>query len=483
VLHTQVQEEHCREWKAFPDAKVIVDERCFDIAGGGPEFITSYIDKQSINTCGDWDTLRGMEEFGHGGCMTERPPVMPLNVVDRFTSGYVFNWEDQCFIYLTLPGSGKYSGGIYWQNERILFSGDLILKDGYTANLYDTERCYGFPLGYNEMDISLQKVINMKPLRLYPSSGAVINDPIKDCNILRERIAWVNSPVTFRENTEYSQINYQPECEFGRYKKVLPGLYQNNNAGNIVLYVDDKGRGLMIDPDPCVWLSWDENTQAMHHDLDLLEREAGLKTVEIVLLTHYHGDHVRFCDLLRKRYGTTITATRDIAANLLTHGIYPCQLKWYDLPFTQIHIDNYICHDQPFDWNGIPVLPIHTPGHCYAHTGFVIDWNGVRTATTGDTLQYGAGPIRVDMPVIYNDTAWPDRGFIKTFEQLLHHQTDLVLGGHSFSFFDDGILSDWHEAAKASYESAKQMIKDGDLLPAMTPPGFNELRIRSGENA
>ena len=200
-------------------------------------------------------------------------------------------------------------------------------------------------------------------------------------------------------------------------------------------------------------------------------------------ITSYHGDHVRFCDLLRKRYGTTITATKDIAANLLTYGIYPCQLKWYDLPFTQIHIDKYIYHDQPFDWNGIPVLPIHTPGHCYAHTGFVIDWNGVRTATTGDTLQYGAGPIRVDMPVIYNDTAWPDRGFIKTFEQLLHHQTDLVLGGHSFSFFDDGILSDWHEAAKASYESAKQMIKDGDLLPAMTPPGFNELRIRSGENA
>ena len=109
----------------------------------------------------------------------------------------------------------------------------------------------------------------------------------------------------------------------------------------------------------------------MHEDLDLLEREAGLKTIDTVLITHPHGDHIQYCDLLRERYNSTIMATPDVAS-LMQYPEkfpYPALLDWYNFPVTSIAVDSHLTYEQPFNWHNTTILPSH-PGHCYAHTGF-----------------------------------------------------------------------------------------------------------------
>ena len=149
----------------------------------------------------------------------------------------------------------------------------------------------------------------------------------------------------------------------GPYREVTPGIVQNTTDGNVVLFIDEAGRGLLIDPDPCIWIQWEEACRGVHAELDLCEREFGLKRVEIVLITHYHGDHAEYAGLLRERYGAQVAATPDVAVLLERPKDYryPFTIDWYNVPPDHIDVDRRLPYDETLMWNDVPVTPIHTP--------------------------------------------------------------------------------------------------------------------------
>ena len=65
-------------------------------------------------------------------------------------------------------------------------------------------------------------------------------------------------------------------------------------------------------------------------------------------------------------------------------------------------------------------------------------------------------------------------------ERLLELKPDLVLGAHSHTFVDpDGrIVRMWYDVAVDRMGRALALVHDGDLMRAMTPPGFDEKRAR-----
>ncbi len=477
ILHTQVQEEHCREWAAFPEAEVFVFSESEEVARRSATFFAECDTVWPPSRA--WDTL-GEEKYGVAGCTTERPPRQALRLAGVLRPGEVFRWGDTEFTVLGIPGSGKRAIGFYWGEQRVLFSGDLLFAGGYLVNFYDLERSYGILSGYTQLRESLALVRKLEPALLLPSTGPLISDPARDIAELLARLQAFRHAPALRAEEEAATTNYTPLREFGRYREVLAGVYQCTNAGNLILFVNGEGRGLMIDPDPCVWLSWEENCREMHADLDLLERESGLRRVEVALLTHYHGDHLQYCDLLRERYSTEIASTPDVAAVVERPAEfpYPCTIDWYGFPFDHVAIDRYLPYDQPFMWHDLPVQPIHLPGHCFAHAGFVVKWRQTCLVCTGDTIQYGRGPIGSGVPILYNDTAWPDRGTLAAVNHLMAVHPDLVLCGHSQSFFDrDGaILRDMASAAETRQRLAVELIHDRNLLRAMTPPGYDDVR-------
>ena len=476
VCHTHVQEEHCREWDGFAGAAVYVPAGSDEVARRTDAYFSACAtvwppDRQ-------WDTL-GAEPYGIAGCPTERPPQMPLAVTGALAPDTPFTWQDITFDIIPLPGHGKHAIGLYWRDAGLLFSGDLLRAGGYLVNFYDLERSYGHPTGYRELLRSLQRVQTLAPAALLPATGPLIDHPAADCAALRARLdARFNLPSR-RAETPPAITNFAPRREFGRYREVLPGLYQNTNYGNVILYVDAEGRGCLVDPDICVWESWEANCRAMHADLDLLERETGLRRIELALITHYHGDHVQYANLLRARYGTEIATTPDIARVLETpaHFRYPCVLDWYGFPFDHLCVDRRLVYEEVFRWHDVPITPLHLPGHCYAHAGYAIPWQGQQTVCAGDVLQYGAGPIGVGLPVLYNDTAWPDRGILVSLRRIAAAAPDWVLGGHSHAFHEDGaILTDWIAATEDALGATRNLSPDGDLLCAMTPPGYDAKR-------
>jgi len=477
ILHTQVQEEHCREWATLSQADVFVFAESEEVARRSAQYFADCATVWPPSR--EWEN-RGEERYGIGGCVTERPPTTALNVAGVLRAGETFHWQDIELDVMALPGSGKRAIGLYWRQHDILFSGDLIHAGGCLVNFYDLERSYGLPNGYAQLRESLAAVSALHPALLLPSTGPIISDPATDIARLSTQLDAFLQPPVFRTDDPVAQVNYPPLREFGRYREVTPGVFQNTNFGNIILFVDAQGRGLMIDPDPCVWLTWEENCREMHSDLDLLERETGVQRIEMALITHPHGDHLQYCDLLRERYGTQIVATPDVGTLMARASSfpYPCLIDWYGFPFDHVHIDRCVPYDEQFFWNEIAITPFPTPGHCFAHAGFFLNWQGINTVCVGDTIQYGAGPVGIPLPILYNDSAWPDHGTLVAVKNVLAMHPELVLCGHSQSFFDhDGvILREMQRAGEIRERLAAELVHDGDLLRAMTPPGYDAIR-------
>lgn len=479
ILHTQVQSEHCYEWESFSDVPVYVAESAREVALISDEYLRE--SKTVWPPDRGWDN-RGEEKYGVGGCITERPPVKPLNIAGLLNPGQQFKWQDIDLQVIELPGSGKRSIGLYWQSEEVVFSGDLLYAGGYAVNLHDLERSYGILSGYEQAVSSLRKIADLSPRFCLPSTGPVISDVQHDISRL---ITLLENPCRvspLRGDRKWQLTGFKPIREIGtRWRENFPGVYQNSNFGNMILFIDDEGRGLAIDPDICVWDSWDACVNALNSDLDLLEKEAGLKSVEYALVTHYHGDHFQNAPELRKRYNTRVAATSDVADVMARpeNYPYPCLVNWYGFPFENLSPDDILKYNQVFNWNSVEIIPVHTPGHCYGHTGFLIEWNGMKIFCAGDVLQYGDGAIGAGLPVLYNDTAWPDRGYGATLQKVIDLKPDYILGGHSHAFknTDNSILRDMLTAQRQAEENLRQLIIDGDILRAMTPPNYDALRM------
>ncbi len=480
ILHTQVQAEHCYEWQGLPDVPVYVAESAREVALISDEYNRD--SKTVWPPDRGWDN-RGEEKYGVGGGVTERPPLKPLNICGVLVPGEIFNWNGMKIDVLSLPGSGKRSIGLHWVEKKIIFTGDLIHAGGFAVNLYDIERSYGILSGYEQAIESLDKISSLAPEICLPSTGPVIFNVDADITRLRDLLSNPCRITPLRHDRKWQLTNFTPLRTIGtRWRENIPGVFQNCNFGNMILFIDEEGRGLAIDPDICVWDSWEECVDALHADLDLLEKEAGLKTIEYALVTHYHGDHFQNALELRKRYGTRIQSTADVAEIMAypEKYPYPCLVDWYDFPFKSLVVDDMLSYNQAISWHSESIIPIHTPGHCNAHVGYAITWRGKRVFCAGDAVQYGDGAIGAGLPVLYNDTAWPDRSLSVTLRRMIEIAPEYVFGGHSHAFIEeDGtILRDLLSAQLQAEENLRSLIYDGDILCAMTPTGYDGIRLK-----
>jgi glyoxylase-like metal-dependent hydrolase (beta-lactamase superfamily II) len=477
VLHTQVQEEHCREWAALPAAEVYVPEASREVALRSPLY---YEEAQTL-----WPPDRpwapedrGYEKYTIAGAVAERPPQRALRVAGVLRPGEVFTWGGLTLEVLDLPGSGKRACGLYWREEKLLFSGDLLAAGGYLVNFHDLERAYGPLIGHREAVASLQTVIELAPARALPSTGAPVEEPVADAERLVRRLRELRRP-------SYPTVeNHRPAPRrtFHIFREQRPGLYQCKSGGPLVLYVDGEGRGLCVDPDICVWEDWQTNERLMHEALDALEAEAGLRRVEWALITHAHADHMEYAGLLRERYGTTVAATPDVAELLLHPRRYPyaCLLHWYDLPFDSFAVDRRLDYEETLDWHGVPVTAVHAPGHSWAQAGYLVPWDGELTACVGDSLQPGMKVVSPH-PVLFNDAAWPRRSPRRLYRRLRLARAGLILGGHGTYMLDpDGKALEAFLALTDDLEARLRgcLPAGADLGAAMTPPGFDSARQR-----
>lgn len=470
ILHTHVQPEHCREADSFPEARILVHDQLVELASdraGYEKAACTVWDNPS-----EWMETLGREKYGVGGSITEFPPATALNVSGTFHAGSRIEWQDLVFEVVALPGHGRHHVGFVLEfagKPLAIFTGDLLCDHAKLVNVYDLEVHYaGTALA------TLPPVLRdlaRRPVQCYfPATGRPLADGPAQALELAEAIEDYQQALAWTTGT------FRPAAEpehprVGRYRQLHEGVYQIDNFGNCILLIDDQGRGLMFDPGPC---DFESPTRVVdfHRDLDLFERECGLKTLELTLVTHVHGDHYDMVPELKKRYPECKVGAWAPVARVMEAPWdypYPALLPWYDLGFDHVVVDDLLTRDSPYLWHDVAIRSIHLPGHCMVHAAYLLTFNGVRLAITGDTIQSRGEAGGLEFIIANHSVPDGDSGILKTYRQMITETVDLNIGGHGSHFRDCSAL--YRESLRRVEHALpylRQLVPGGDLDAAFT---------------
>jgi len=469
ILHTHVQPEHCREADQFSSARILVHEQLAELASDRAAY------ERAAHTTWDnpseWMETLGREKYGVAGSITIFPPESSLKVAGTFRDGERLVWQDLVFEAIPLSGHSRHHVGFMLELNGVplaVFTGDLLCHPAKLVNLYDLETHYG-GTALPALPSVLRYLAQCPVQRYFPSTGhAIPNGPTQALELAdaidayQQSLCWQSGDFQPAPQPEYPRV--------GRYLQLHKGVYQLNNFGNCILLIDDQGRGLMFDPGPCDFES-QMRIVDFHRDLDLFERECGLCTVDLVLVTHAHGDHYDMAPELRKRYPACRVGAWDLVARVIEAPWdypYPALLPWYNLGFDHVAVDAVLSENTPFFWHDVAIRSLHLPGHCYCHAAYLLSFNGLNLAITGDTIQSRGEAGGLDFNIANHSVPDDRSGVLKTYRQMVGERVDLNLGGHGSHFRDCAAL--YRESlVKIEYALPylRRLVPGGDLEAAL----------------
>lgn len=473
ILHTHVQPEHCREADQFPDARILVHEQLAELAGDHAAY------EKAAHTVWDnpaaWGVTLGREKYGVAGSITVFPPAVPLKVAGTFREGDRLTWQDLALEVIPLPGHGRHQVGFVLEltgKPLAIFTGDLLCHPAKLVNMFDLEINYGGTALPTQP--ALLRELAQRPVpRYFPATGPMLANGPEQARQLADAIDDYQQALNWRSGKFLPAP--QPEYpRLGRYLRLHKGVYQLGNLGNCILLIDGQGHGLMFDPGPCDFES-PTRVADFHRDLDLFEREGGLRALDLALVTHVHGDHYDLAPELRKRYPGFRLGAWDLVARVMEAPWdypYPALLPWYNLGFDQVAVDDVLSEDTPYSWHGVPIRSRHLPGHCYCHAAYLLTFNGLRLAITGDTIQSRGEAGGMDF-LIANHSVPDDRGgILKSYRQMISEPVDLNLGGHGSHFGECAALyAESLRRVEHALPCLRRLIPGGDLEAAFFRPG------------
>ena len=334
-----------------------------------------------------------------------------------------------------IPTPGHTTGSISFlielNDQRILFSGDLIYASGKVVSLSATQWTYNGAEGVAAGLASLLDLQDRQIDLLLPSHRDPINHPQSAIALLAERF-W-ELLQRRKQNPRLFQLRERP------YQQVLPIRDGPKGAGtphllmhcasmaNMYVLLSESGKALFIDfgYDFVTGIPAGSDRASRRpwlYTLPALKSQFNIKKIDVVLPTHYHDDHVAGCNLLRRVEGTQIWAAENFADILENPANYDLPCLWYD----PIPVDRCVPLSQPITWEEYTLTLHPLPGHTrYAvAVKFVVD--GLKVLATGDQYQ---GDDGLAWNYVYQNRY--AIGDYSATAKLYHYlQPDLILSGH-----------------------------------------------------
>ena len=140
-----------------------------------------------------------------------------------------------------------------------------------------------------------------------------------------------------------------------------PGVMELDGTNTWILRAPDSPTAVVVDPGP------------RKHREHVREIAEAAGEVELTLITHRHHDHVGALKRMRKQTGTVHRAHSDE----FSRGAPRLRDR------------------ERIEAAGLTITVLHTPGHTYDSTSFLVEWDGLRAILTGDTV-LGRGTTVLD---------------------------------------------------------------------------------------
>ena len=372
----------------------------------------------------------------------------------------VFRWRGLEFVVLPTPGHTRGSIALIGEvdGEKVAFSGDLISSPGQVWRIHDLQWAYMSTDGINASISSLDTLRQTELDRLLPSHGspmgrprAAIDQLISNLSRLFQVVSFTPEPVSAPDIA----INH-------KFRQVTKHLWLNASAAaNFYAIVTDEGEAMLLDYGYASQDHAGDLRRYVEHSIKELMDVAGVKSIDVVIPSHYHDDHVSGIPALQRDYGTQLWA-HEVFSDILEN---PRAYHLACLPVEPMRVDRVLKEGEEFDWGGFRFQTEHSPGHTHfaAHTFVRVD--GLKLALTGDNILSSMTGPRIGGPIYRN--RFELDGFQTAIQKLIDYQPQMLLTGHSAA------ISISAEALEEPLNRARELATAFDLLIAEDEPtGF-----------
>ncbi|MSR31318.1 MAG: MBL fold metallo-hydrolase [Gemmataceae bacterium] len=388
------------------------------------------------------------DAFTVHGASFVRPPIIPLKLDLTFQKMDDFNWRGREF--WCLDTSGNSPGGMSYLLKTsegwLAFSGDAMLAGGKLHTWFDSEWDYGFSKGIYALHNAAGQLEGFNPAWLLPSHGEPVRSPRAQLIRFRETLREMNQHylrgwevMTFAsaDQDRVSQPTVVPHI--WQVSKHLFKFRGPDYWPNFHMLLADSGKAMVVD---CGLFK----KEFLDKALRLMQERLGLKSIEVVVVTHMHGDHCLEAPHLREKYGAKLW-TLDRVVPLVQrplHFDYCAQINTYGKGIDSISFDRILRDGETFHWEGFTLTADWMPGQTEFALCLHGDIDGKKVAFTGDNA-FGASadPKQTGHEaVVARNSCILEESYIYAAKYLQKLKPDLLLGGHCWAIPEPKALID-----------------------------------------
>jgi len=338
-----------------------------------------------------------------------------------------FRWKKTDFFVLPTPGHtlGSITLLATVDGKKVAFSGDLMYAAGKIQTLHDTQVNYGGSEGIDLGIYSLSRLRELKPALVCPSHGQPIPNP---------EVAITQTADSLTAYYKFQTGNASSEAN--RPYAVSPHLvahYQTTSSFYAIM--SDSGKALFIDYGAASAVHFGSFERAtavtdrirfVEHSIDELKRSYGMKSVDVVMPSHMHDDHLNGFPHLIRHYGAKVWCYENMVDVLENPRGYNLGCILAE-PFK---VSRSFRHKETFKWEEFEFEVTHSPGHTEYQMALFATIDGNRVAFTGDAF-FDAGRkdgiLRHNL--IFRNHVEND-SHVKSIRNLIEHSPTLIAPGH-----------------------------------------------------
>jgi len=381
-----------------------------------------------------------------------------------------FRWGPYEFLIYPTPGHTLGSISLVGQvdGKKVAFSGDLIHSPGKVVNLYELQYQYGSTDGVDFAIFSLSKLRELGPELVCPSHGEPMPGPATGMTELMGKLrGWYEA--------------YSPGASLTVENKpfaVTPHLIcAHQTTSTFYALISDSGKALFLDYGSAsgnfftcfnaAAATVKDRMRFVEHTIPELKARYGLKSVDIVMPSHMHDDHLNGFPYLVRHYGPKVWCYENMVDVLQNPRGYNlgCILA------EPIKVDRSFRHGERFKWEEFEFTVCHSPGHTEYQMAMFADIDGARVAFTGDAFfPSGSGSsVVLRHNVIFRNWLESD-SHVKSIRTILEHQPTLVAPGHGKPFLSNKEdMEDLKRRLDDQQEYFRNVIADRDCNFGLNP--------------
>ena len=388
------------------------------------------------------------DAFTVHGASYVRPAITPIKADKTFAKMDDFTWQGIELWCIETAGNspGSLSYITKKEGEWIAFTGDVMLQGSKLHTWFDTEWDYGFSKGIYALYNSLGQLEGYPLKKMLPSHGPIIENPLPQLQALRNTLrefnklylrGWEVSTFAGADQDRVSQPTTVPHVW-----QVTKHLFKFRGPEfwpNFHMILADNGHALIVD---CGLFK----KEFLDKSIALMKERLGLKQIDVVLVTHMHGDHCLEAPHLRDIHGAKIWTMNRVVAPVSRplHFDYCAQVNTYGKGIDSIAFDKVFQEGDTFTWEGFKLTVDWMPGQ----TEFALCLHGIidgkKVAFTGDNI-FGSSSDPSQNgheAVVARNSCILEEGYIYAAKYLKKLQPDLLLGGHSWAMAEPAKLID-----------------------------------------